>query len=153
MKHVPYGCNNDIILISVVYLMHRSDSSFFKIDDSGSDKDWTMKIMALMRTAQNNLFTTALVASKYYMTYHDKNDSIIPRQSSFIWTLERLNTGRNYRLFRMDSQLFYQLHDLLVSTYGLRSSLHMNSIEFLAMFLFICRHGMSNSDTWYFQSF
>jgi hypothetical protein len=64
--------------MSVVYLMHRSDSSSVKTDDSSSDEDWTMKTMALMRTTQNNLFTSALVASRYYMTYHDKNDRIIP---------------------------------------------------------------------------
>jgi hypothetical protein len=83
--------------------MYRFDSSSLKTDDSGSDEDWTMKTMALMRTAQNNLFTTALVASKYYMTYHGKNDPIIPRQSGFSWTRERFNTGRSYKLFRMDS--------------------------------------------------
>ncbi|RLN28728.1 uncharacterized protein C2845_PM05G35470 [Panicum miliaceum] len=83
----------------------RSDSSSLKIDDSGSgsDEDWAIKTMALMRTAQNNLFATALVASKYYMTYHDKSGSIIPQQSGYSWTLERLNTGRTYKMFRMDS--------------------------------------------------
>ena len=43
----------------------------------------------------------------------------------------------------MEAQLFYQLHDLLVSNYGLQSSLHINSIESLAMFLISCGHGMS----------
>jgi hypothetical protein len=65
--------------MSVVYLIYRSDSSSLKTDDSCSDEDWTMKTMALMKTAQNNLFSNALVASKYYMTYYDKNDPIIPR--------------------------------------------------------------------------
>jgi hypothetical protein len=59
------------------------------------------------------MFTAALVASKCYMIYHDKNDPIISQQSGYSWTLERLNTRRSYKLFRMDSQLFYQLHDLL----------------------------------------
>ena len=48
-------------------------------------------------------------------------------------------------MFRMSATLFYQLHDLLVSKYGLQSSLHMNFIESLAMFLVVCGHGMSNS--------
>jgi hypothetical protein len=37
--------------MSAVYLMHRSDSFSLKTDDSGSDEDWTMKTIALMRTA------------------------------------------------------------------------------------------------------
>ena len=69
------------------------------------------------------------------MTYHDKNDPITPIQSGFSWTVERLNTGRSPKMFRMDAHMFYRLHDLLVSTYGLRSSLHINSVESLAMFL------------------
>ena len=36
--------------MSVVYLMYRSDSSS-QNTDSGSDDDWTMKSMALMRAA------------------------------------------------------------------------------------------------------
>jgi hypothetical protein len=43
----------------------------------------------------------------------------------------------------MEAQLFYQLDDLLVSKYGMRPSLHINSIESLAMFLASCGHGMS----------
>ena len=78
--------------MSVVYLMYRSDSSS-QNTDSGFDDDWTMKSMALMRAAQNNLFATTLVASKYFMAYHDKNDAIIPQQSGLSWTLERLNNG------------------------------------------------------------
>ena len=125
--------------------MHRSDCSSHKSDGTSSDDDWTMKTMSFMRAAQNNLFATALVASKYFMTYHDKNDPITPIQSGFSWTVERLNTGRSPKMFRMDAHMFYRLHDLLVSTYGLRSSLHINSVESLAMFLVICGHGMSNS--------
>lgn len=48
-------------------------------------------------------------------------------------------------MFRMDPQLFYQLHDLLASSYGLESSVHINSMESLAMFLLVCGQGMSNS--------
>jgi hypothetical protein len=35
----------------------------------------------------------------------------------------------------MDASLFYMLHDLLVSDYGLESSIHIDSIELLAIFL------------------
>ena len=82
--------------MGVVYVMHRSDSSSQK-SDSGSDDDRTTKTMALMRAAQNNLFATALVVSKYFLAYHDKKAAITPQQSGFSWTLERLNDGRSYK--------------------------------------------------------
>jgi len=53
--------------------------------------------------------------------------------------------GGSEKMFRMSATLFYQLHDLLVSKYGLQSSIHMNTIESLAIFLVVCGHGMSNS--------
>jgi len=77
--------------------MHRSDCSSHKSDDTSSDDDWTMKTMSFMRAAQNNLFATALVVSKYFLAYHDKKAAITPQQSGFSWTLERLNDGRSYK--------------------------------------------------------
>jgi hypothetical protein len=35
----------------------------------------------------------------------------------------------------MNTSLFYSLHDLLESSYGLKSSIHMSSMESLAIFL------------------
>jgi hypothetical protein len=93
-------------LMSVVHLLYRSDSSS-QNTDSGFDDDWAMKSMALMRAAHTNLFATALVASKYFMTYHDKKDARTAQQSDFSLTLERLDDGRSYKMFRMEAQLFY----------------------------------------------
>ena len=48
---------------------HNSDDSDSEMDDSDCDDDkWISKTMALMRSVQNNLFYTALVASNYYLT-------------------------------------------------------------------------------------
>jgi hypothetical protein len=61
--------------------------------------------------------------------------------------METLKTpGESHKMFRMNAELFYKLHDLLVSSYGLESTLHMNSIESLAIFLVVCSHGMSYND-------
>ena len=80
------------------------------------------------------------------MTYLDKNEVRTPAQSVFGWTLEELNTpGESHKMFRMNTSLFDKLHNLLVSTYGLESSVHMNSMESLAIFLLVCGHGMSTS--------
>jgi hypothetical protein len=69
-----------------------------------------------------------------------------PQDSGYAWVRETLsNPGGSHKMFRMDASLFYSLHDLLVSNYGLKSSLHINSMESLAIFLVTCGHGWSNS--------
>ena len=42
-----------------------------------------------------------------------------------------------YKMFRMSTEVFMALHDLLVSTYGLTSTNNVSSMESLAMFLWI----------------
>jgi hypothetical protein len=66
--------------------------------------------------------------SGYFLTYVDKNDARTPEQSGFGWTMETLKTsGESHKMFKMNAKLFYKLHDLLVSSYGLESTLHMLS--------------------------
>ena len=60
--------------------------------------------------------------------------------------METLSTPRGTReMFKMHTSIFYSLHDLLVSTYGLKADIHIKSLETLAMFLVACGHGWSNS--------
>ena len=110
--------------------LYRSDCSGSDTDDSGSDDyEQISKAMSLFRSNQNNVFATALISAKYYMAYLDKNEARTPAQSGFAWTMEILATpGGSEKMFRMSATLFYQLHDLLVSKYGLQSSIHMNTI-------------------------
>jgi hypothetical protein len=73
------------------------------------------------------------------LTYLDKNKERTSSQSGYAWVMETLGTlGASHMMFRMDAFLFYRLHDFLVSTYGLVSSLHMHSLESLAIFLVTC---------------
>jgi hypothetical protein len=44
----------------------------------------------------------------------------------------------------MNTELFLDLHDLLVERYGLEPSLHMSTHEMLAMFLYTCGGNESN---------
>jgi hypothetical protein len=38
----------------------------------------------------------------------------------------------------MNTKIFMDLHDLLVSRYGLQASMHMNTYEVLPIFIFVC---------------
>ena len=54
------------------------------------------------------------------------------------WVIRCMSTPRYfYRMFRMSPEVFNELHDLLVSNYGLTSNKNVSSIESLAMFLWI----------------
>ncbi|WVZ77678.1 hypothetical protein U9M48_025518 [Paspalum notatum var. saurae] len=125
-----------------------SSESHSDDDCETDDEEWRRKAMQLMCSVQNSIFCTALLLSKYYLTYIDKNEARTSAQSGYGWLMETLSTpGASHKMFRMDASLFYSLHDLPVSTYGLQSSIHMNSMESLAIFLVICGHGWSNSAT------
>ena len=59
-------------------------------------------------------------------------------ESGIDWVMRTLNNSRScYDMFRMNREMFYRLHDLLVTSYGLKSSCKMSSIEGLAMFLWM----------------
>jgi hypothetical protein len=119
-----------------------TDDASASDDESGSnDEEWTRKAIGLARSAQKNTMCTTLVLEKYYFTYIDKNETRTTRQSGYAWVRETLSNPRgSHKMFRMDASLFYSLHDLLVSNYGLKSSLHINSME-SPIFLVTCGHG------------
>jgi hypothetical protein len=80
------------------------------------------------------------------MTYCDKNPLRTSVLNGYAWVLETLKThGESHRMFRMNERLFIQLHDFLVTQYGLKSSIHMSSLESLAIFLCVCGQNRSNT--------
>lgn len=59
--------------------------------------------------------------------------------------METMNTpGECHTQLRMCTEIFLDLHALLVKRYGLESSTHMNTLEMLAMFLYTCAGNQSN---------
>jgi hypothetical protein len=52
--------------------------------------------------------------------------------------------GECHKQLRMSIEICMDLHDLLVSRYGSQPSMHMNTYEVLAIFLFICAGNESN---------
>jgi hypothetical protein len=77
--------------------------------------------------------------------YLDKNPPRTSILSGMGWVLETMKTpGECHRQLRMNTELFLDLHDLLVERYGLEPSLHMSTHEMLAMFLYTCGGNESN---------
>ncbi|XP_062204812.1 protein ALP1-like [Phragmites australis] len=68
-----------------------------------------------------------------YLNKSRRRESIL---SGHDWVMHTLNIPKDcYDMFRMSRPLFDTLHNLLVSSYGLKSSSNMSSIEALGMFL------------------
>lgn len=55
--------------------------------------------------------------------------------------------GETHRMLRMNQTIFFDLHDLLVSRYELKPTRNMNTLEVLAIFLWVCGGGESNRKT------
>jgi hypothetical protein len=119
------------------------------MSSSESDKDEThseedaLRIMQMITKNQNNLVLVASFMSWYYATYIDKNEPRTVTFSSLAWVMEALNTlGECREIFRIDTSLFYKLHDELVSDFGLPSFINMTPMESLGLFLVICGHAL-----------
>jgi hypothetical protein len=90
----------------------------------------------------------AKLAAAYVELYLNKNPPRTSILSGTGWLLETLNTpGECHLQLRMCTQMFYDLHDLLVARYGLKPSLHMSTLEMLAIFLFVLSGNESNRKT------
>jgi hypothetical protein len=144
LRRVDMNMNDDINMSDD---MHMSDDMAADISDSDSDdENIVAQVVPIIRSVQSSLLCAALLASDYYFKYHEKNGSRIAGQSGYGWVMDTLETpGGSHHMFRMNASLFHSLHDLLVSSYGLKSSIHMSSMESLAIFLVTCGHGWSNS--------
>ena len=81
--------------------------------------------------------SAAQITQIYVDMYLDKNPPRTSILSGMGWLLETLRTpGECHTQLRMNTEIFLDLHDLLVARYELKPSLHMNTHEMLAIFLF-----------------
>ena len=120
--------------------------------DSDSDvnsEDEMEMIVCQHVQAMNVLYMgAASIAGKYCTTYLDKADPRTSILSGMGWLQETISTpGETYRMLRVNNHAFFDLHDLLVTRYGLVSSLHVCSQESLAIFLWIVGGCESNRKT------
>jgi hypothetical protein len=66
------------------------------------------------------------------------------KESSYDWVLRTLGHRTDYyKMFRMYPLVFHKLHNLLVDSYGIKSTNKMSSVEALAMFLWMVGDGQS----------
>jgi hypothetical protein len=128
-------CIHDIVTIATCYYfqMYESESDGSEESDDDSAEFW------------NLILYGAKVAGKHVDLYLNKNPPRIAEQSGMGWLQYILRTpGECHSQLHMSTEIFMDLHNLLVSRYGLQPSMHMNTYEALAIFLFICSGNESN---------
>lgn len=131
------------LYVNVQMSSSESDSEGSNISDEEHECD--VQMLRLWQDMSSHLAATAIIVENYHSTYLDKNEPRTSRLSGMGWVKETLTTpGESYHMFRMNATIFYSLHDLLVSTYDLKSTTHTSSIEALALFLYICGGCESN---------
>jgi hypothetical protein len=94
--------------------------------------------LLLLAELSNQAATLGHLGNLYTERYYDKSAYRDAQQTGIEWVMECLGRPRYfYKMFRMTPKVFMALHDMLVSTYGLRSTNNVSSVESLAMFLWI----------------
>jgi hypothetical protein len=99
--------------------------------------------------------TIGRLGDQYSERYFNKSEYRIPQQCGIEWVEECFGPRRHfYKMFRMSIEMFSSLHDLLVSTYGLKSTSNVSSVESLAMFLYIVGgpQSFSHAENWFSRS-
>jgi hypothetical protein len=88
----------------------------------------------------------AKLVESYTDLYLCKQPTRISVQSGIGWLQEIMRTHEEcHKMLQMNSEIFLDLHDVLIERYGFQPSKHMNTYEMLGFFLFICAGCASNS--------
>jgi hypothetical protein len=87
---------------------------------------------------EKQVMETIFFFGMYHDTYMHKNKRRTAPESGQEWVMRNLaDETECYKLFRMTPPMFYKLHDLLVQSYGLKSTSKSSSIEAVGMFLWM----------------
>ena len=87
---------------------------------------------------RRELVRQAIILGLYYTKYLCKNPPRQPPETGHEWVVRTLrNENSCYNMFRMSPTCFEMLHEVLVRSYGLKSTSRMASREALAMFLWM----------------
>ncbi|XP_004961062.1 uncharacterized protein LOC101754593 isoform X1 [Setaria italica] len=81
----------------------------------------------------------AFLGMYYYATHLNRSEYRVPTESGYEWVIKTLgNRTSCHNMFRMNRNVFDRLHNVLVQSYGLKSTRRMTSVESLALFLWMC---------------
>ncbi|KAM3294078.1 hypothetical protein ACQJBY_037157 [Aegilops geniculata] len=121
------------------------DSSDEEEEDARRNR--VLALLQLRRKRLNNIGMIVQMFGSYYIErFMDKGERRIlkAKESGYEWVLRTLGHRTDcYKMFRMYPPVFHKLHNLLVDSYGLKSTKKMSSIEALAMFLWMVGDGQS----------
>jgi len=108
------------------------------MDDGDDDREYELERTRQLLGVAHDLAVLGYYGNLYSQKYLNKEPRRIPEQTGLEWVNEQLgNRKRCYKMFRMYPDVFHELHNLLVSRYGLVSTRDMSSVECLAMFLWM----------------
>jgi hypothetical protein len=109
-------------------------------DESSSDEyDNNLKIALQHQQMTRQTANAANMFAIYYCdTFVNKAERREPEVTGYEWATTTMNRPKAcYKMFRLRSPVFDNLHEALTRNYGLQSATGMSSIEYLAMFLWI----------------
>ncbi|WVZ95146.1 hypothetical protein U9M48_040947 [Paspalum notatum var. saurae] len=87
---------------------------------------------------EKQVMETIFFFGMYHDTYMHKSRRRTSPESGHEWVMRNIaDETECYKMFRMTLPMFYRLHDLLVQSYGLKSTSKSNSMEALGMFLWM----------------
>jgi hypothetical protein len=127
VAELSFFCCVYVLLVQMAFTS--SDSSDVTSNVSQSeDDDWMFNAAAV-----------AVYAMLDNGTSSTKKARKILEETGYQWVQRHLRDLENcYDMFRMRRSVFYSLHHVLVSNYGLSSSNKMCAIEALGIFLWMC---------------
>ena len=109
-------------------------------EDSEDEDEWDDEVFEMFMDDEIELaylygmYDYAAHIDKYY----NKAPYRQPKLSGLEWVQLKLGSAYScYNMFRVTPELFYRLHDLLVDTYGLKSTQKSTSLEALGLFLWV----------------
>ncbi|WVZ94828.1 hypothetical protein U9M48_040672 [Paspalum notatum var. saurae] len=118
----------------------KSKSPMLKALDGQLDSSDEEVLNLLVEDAEHEkqVMEMIFIFDMYDHTYMHQIKRRTAPESGHDWVMRNLaDETECYNMFRMTPPMFYKLHDLLVQSYGLKSTSKCNSIEALGMFLWM----------------
>ena len=129
--------NYNILTCNWVYDAFMWQDGNLARDGDNPDESSDEELFRLLVDDDDKGFLDAmLLFADHYDKYCNKAKRRKPIETRLQWVERNLRDGNKcYNMFRMSLAIFDRLHDLLVESYGLKSSTKSTSVEALGMFL------------------